>query len=117
MMSPSGSHVLAGRAGGDLVVRHKRIRDAIFNIAKGAALAPVKEKYGLLSDCTMNRPADVFKPSLNDANNVCLDIAVTCPIKGTFKLNREECNKFAEEIKMKRYHEQFKGVNKTYILP
>jgi len=115
VMSPKGSHGLACRAGGDMVTRHNRLRDLVYQIAKGGALAPVKEKYGLLVDAPGDRPADVFIPSLKNLNNVCIDIAVTCPIKGTYKLDPEACDRYAEEVKKKRYEELFKGVNMTYI--
>jgi len=63
-MSPTGKHALACKVGGDMVTRHNRIRDCVYNIAKEGALAPVKEKYGLLSDAPENRP-------LNGINNLC----------------------------------------------
>jgi len=114
-MSPTGKHALACRVGGDMVTRHNRIRDCVYNIAKEGALAPVKEKYGLLSDAPENRPADIFIPSLNGINNLCLDVAVTCPLRGTFKYDINACNRYAEDVKRKRYEEFFKGVNMSYI--
>jgi len=114
-MCQMGHHGLACRAGGDMVIRHNRIRDCIFNIARNGALAPAKEKYGLLTDEPESRPADVFIPSIKNQSNVCLDVAVTCPFKGTYKREIEACNKYAEEIKLRRYEHSFKGGNLIYV--
>jgi len=61
------------------------------------------------------RPADVWIPNYKEHLGVALDIAVTCPIRGTFKQNLQAAEKYAQEVKVKKYFAGFEGTNKKYV--
>ena len=47
---------------GEIIARHNNIRDAIFEVAKSAKLAPKKEEAALIPS-NNSKPADVLIPN------------------------------------------------------
>ena len=81
-----GHHASVCCAGGDRTVRHNRVRNQVFQLAKRAALNPELERSGLLLpashddvDSQRRRPADVYLPAWLNGSPAALDFAVTAP--------------------------------------
>ena len=58
-----GDHSLSCAIGGERIARHNHVRQVLYETARQAKLAPVKELAGLLPNSD-NRLADVFLPHL-----------------------------------------------------
>eukprot|EP00929_Paragymnodinium_shiwhaense_P035390 TRINITY_DN19100_c1_g1_i2.p2 TRINITY_DN19100_c1_g1~~TRINITY_DN19100_c1_g1_i2.p2 ORF type:complete len:220 (+),score=45.50 TRINITY_DN19100_c1_g1_i2:699-1358(+) len=81
-----GYHAALCCAGGDRTVRHNKLRNEVFKLAKTAGFGPVLEKAGLLlpaspedEDPSRRRPADVYLPAWLNGCPAALDFAVTAP--------------------------------------
>ena len=101
---------MACKNGGDLIKRHNKLRNFIFNLSQQCGLNPVLEKKNILGDCDSGkRPADVLIPSWSLNKDYAIDVAVTDPISGSFKLDMEACDKYAENYKHNNYDDGFKN--------
>ena len=58
-----GDDVITCMRHGEIIARHNNIRDAIFEVARSANLAPRKEETALIPSNNSN-PADVLIPKL-----------------------------------------------------
>ena len=67
-----GDHSLVCGTGGERIVRHNAVRDAIFDTAAAAGLAPLREGRALLPG-NNRRPADVFLPHWAGGLDAALD--------------------------------------------
>ena len=76
-----GVHSLNCSLGSDRIARHHHLRNAIFDAAQMAALAPLKEPLHLISGHKGMRPADVFIPQWSNGKGSCLDITVINPLQ------------------------------------
>ena len=77
---------------------------------------PVVEKKYLLGDCDSGkRPADVLLPSWSLNEDYAIDVAVTDPLNGSFKLDLDACNKYADKYKHDKYDEGFRNTQITFI--
>ena len=104
------THNLACKNGGDLIKRHNKLRNFIFNLSQQCGLNPVLEKKNILGDVDSGkRPADVLIPSWSLNKDYAIDVAVTDPISGSFKLDMEACDKYAKNDKHNKYDEGFKN--------
>ena len=70
-----GDHALCCGTGGERISRHNNLRDALFDTAVAAGLAPVKEGRFLIPGAD-RRPADVFLPSWAGGQDAALDVTV-----------------------------------------
>ena len=113
-MSPGAKHGLACKSGGDLIKRHNRIRDFIYNLSREAGLNPSLEKGNLLGEQPGRRPADVFIENFREGASAALDVAVTCPFRGTFKNDIHAVEKYSKDIKIHKYAGDF-NQNIKYI--
>ena len=75
-----GDHAILCGHEGDRIARHDHLRDAIYNQAAEAMLAPKKEERNLLQD-TDSRPADILIPCWIDSKDAALDVTVTNPLQ------------------------------------
>ena len=75
-----GDHALNCGYSGERISRHNMLRDAIYEVAAGAALSPVKEGRFLLPGAD-RRPADVFIRGWQGGQDAALDVTVTNPLK------------------------------------
>ena len=75
-----GDHSLVCGTGGERIVRHNAVRDAIFDTAAAAGLAPLKEGRALLPG-NNRRPADVFLPHWAGGLDAALDVTITHPLQ------------------------------------
>jgi hypothetical protein len=107
---------LACKNGGDIIKRHNKLRNFIFNIAQQCGANPVLEKKNILGDCDSGkRPADVLLPSWSHGKDFAIDVAITDPINGTFKLDMEACNKYADKYKHDKYDNGFINTQIEFI--
>ena len=60
------------------IARHNQLRDAIFQVAQTANLAPLKETRALLPS-TDSRPADVLIPRFSSGRDTAYDVTVINP--------------------------------------
>ena len=86
VLDTKGYHANVCCAGGDRTTRHNKVRNAVFKLAKAAALGPELEKPNLLlpsnpddAETNRRRPADVFLPAWLNGSPAALDFAVTAP--------------------------------------
>ena len=70
-----GDHALCCGTGGERISRHNNLRDALFDTAVSAGLAPVKEGRFLIPGAD-RRPADVLLPSWAGGRDAALDVTV-----------------------------------------
>ena len=75
-----GDHSLVCGTGGERIVRHNAVRDAIFDTAAAAGLAPLREGRALLPG-NNRRPADVFLPHWAGGLDAALDVTITHPLQ------------------------------------
>jgi hypothetical protein len=72
-----GDHAVCCNTGGDLIVRHNRVRDLVDKFAREGHLSPVMEKKGILGDAPGRRPGDVSIPLWSEGKGLAIDVAVT----------------------------------------
>ena len=75
-----GDHSMVCGTGGERILRHNAIRDALYNTAVAAGLAPLKEGRALLPG-NNRRPADVFVPLWAGGLDAALDVTITHPLQ------------------------------------
>ena len=75
-----GDHSMVCGTGGERILRHNAIRDALFETAAAAGLAPLKEGRALLPG-NNRRPADVFVPLWAGGLDAALDVTITHPLQ------------------------------------
>jgi hypothetical protein len=69
-----------------------------------------------LGDCDSGkRPDDVLLPSWSQNRDFAIDVAITDPICGTFKLDMEACNKYADKYKHDKYDDGFKNTQIDFV--
>ena len=90
-----GIHSLNCSLGSDRIARHHHLRNAIFDAAQMAALAPLKEPLDLISGHGGIRPADVFIPQWTNGKGTCLDITVTNPLQDATYVQCTEAGDYA----------------------
>src|SRR3984957_5746519 len=87
-----------------------------FSHSSTMLINPVVEKKYLLGDCDSGkRPADVLLPSWSLNEDYVIDVAVTDPLNGSFKLDLDACNKYADKYKHDKYDEGFRNTQITFI--
>lgn len=109
-----GIHSLMCGLYGDRTSRHHAIRDVIFDFSRSAGLSVVKEKGGLLGESGgKRRPADVWIGNLN--KDICLDVAVTCPLQQRFVSNASQIDGHAASeyynFKLHKYAKAVEAAN------
>ena len=77
-----GDHALACGTAGERIARHDHLRDALFQVAVSANLAPRKEENDLLPG-TNARPGDVYIPKWTGGKDTALDVTVVSPLLPT----------------------------------
>ena len=75
-----GDHAMCCGSGGERISRHNALRDAFFDTASSAGLAPVKEGRFLLPGDD-RRPADVLVPHWAAGRDAAMDVTVVHPIQ------------------------------------
>ena len=80
-LDPLGHHAVTCRHGGDVVIRHNRLRDNIFDLSRHAHLSVRLEKgNGLTRDLDHTRPADILIDGWDRGKPAALDITITSPL-------------------------------------
>ena len=80
-LDPLGHHAVTCRHGGDVVIRHNRLRDEIFDLCRHAHLSVRLEKgNGLTRDLDHTRPADILIAGWDRGKPAALDITITSPL-------------------------------------
>ncbi|KAL5497160.1 hypothetical protein EMCRGX_G013584 [Ephydatia muelleri] len=76
-------HAVTCKFGGDVVVRHNALRNAIFDFCKRALLNPKLETgAGLGHERRLTRPADILIPSWSNGDKpAAIDVSITSPLK------------------------------------
>ena len=75
-----GDHGMVCGTGGESISRHNALRDAIFDTAASAGLAPLKEERALLPG-NNRRPADILLRHWCGGKDAALDVTITHPLK------------------------------------
>ena len=75
-----GDHALGCGSHGERIARHNLLRDALYQTAVAASLAPVKEGRFLLPGKDA-RPADLLIPRWAGGKDACLDVTVVSPLQ------------------------------------
>ena len=75
-----GDHAMCCGSGGERISRHNALRDAFFDTAASAGLAPVKEGRFLLPGAD-RRPADVLLPHWAGGRDAALDVTIIHPLQ------------------------------------
>ena len=75
-----GDHALGCGSQGERIARHNLLRDALYQTAVSASLAPVKEGRFLLPGRDA-RPADLLIPRWAGGKDACLDVTVVSPLQ------------------------------------
>jgi hypothetical protein len=106
-----GDHAVCCTTGGDLIIRHNRIRDLIDQIAREGHLSPILEKKGILGPTNGRRPGDVTIPVWCEGKGLAIDVAVTCPFSSS-NLSRDSPAEYcASHLKHAKYDADFKNTN------
>ena len=74
-----GDHALVCANAGERIARHNNLRDALFQAAASANLAPRKEEQALLPGNNA-KPADVLIPHWTGGRDTALDVVVSSPL-------------------------------------
>ena len=78
---PLGHHAVSCRHGGDVVIRHNRLRNIITDLCRCAHLSVrVEVGRGLLGSHTYARPAHVLVDGWDRAKPAAFDVTVTSPL-------------------------------------
>lgn len=75
-----GDHAMVCGTGGERISRHNALRDALFETAASAGLAPVREERALLPG-NDRRPADLLIRHWAGGRDAALDVTVTHPLQ------------------------------------
>ena len=75
-----GDHGMVFGTGGESISRHNALRDAIFDTAASAGLAPLKEERALLPG-NNRRHADILLRHWFGGKDAALDVTITHPLK------------------------------------
>ncbi|KAL5481640.1 hypothetical protein EMCRGX_G021841 [Ephydatia muelleri] len=77
-LDPISHHAISCRHGGDVVIRHNRLRNIIVNLCRHAHLsARVEVGRGLLGSHDYSRPADVLVDGWDRAKSAACDVTIT----------------------------------------
>ena len=69
-----------GGGGGDVVTRHNRLRDEVFDLCRRAHLSvSVERGHGLTSVLPHTRPADALIAGWDRGKSAALDLSITSP--------------------------------------
>ena len=79
-----GDHAIGCGKEGERIYRHNVIRDAIYETAKQASLAPAKEQSALLPG-SQAKPADVYIPGWANGRDAALDVTVVSSLQKELK--------------------------------
>ena len=80
-LDPLGHHAVSCRHGGDVVIRHSRLRNIIADLCHRAHLSVrVEVGRGLLGSHDYTRPADVLVDGWDRAKRDAFDVTVTSPL-------------------------------------
>ena len=80
-LDPLGHHAVSCRHGGDVVIRHNRLRNIITDMCRCAHLSVrVEVDRGLLGSHDYTRPADVLVDGWDRAKPAAFDVTVTSPL-------------------------------------
>ena len=75
-----GNHAISCAMAGERIARHNHLRDAIFQMAQSANLAPLKEGRAILPG-TEERPADVLIPKWSGGKDTAYDVTAVNPLR------------------------------------
>ena len=75
-----GDHAMVCGTGGERISRHNALRDALFETAASAGLAPVREERALLPG-NNRRPADLLIRHWAGGRDAALDVTITHPLQ------------------------------------
>lgn len=78
-LDPNGHHALTCMTGGDVIVRHNRVRDVLLKFCKAAKLKAWREQGCHGSNKT--RPADILlnAPGINEDKLLAIDVSIVSP--------------------------------------
>ena len=80
-LDPLGHHAVTCRHGGDVVTRHNRLRDEVFDLCRRAHLSvSVERGHGLTRDLSHTRPADILIAGWDRGKPAALDLTITSPL-------------------------------------
>ena len=80
-LDPLGHHAVTCRHGGDVVTRHNRLRDEVFDLFRRAHLSvSVERGHGLTRDLAHTRPADILIAGWDRGKPAALDLTITSPL-------------------------------------
>ena len=80
-LDPLGHHAVTCRHGGDVVIRHNRLRDETFDLCRHAHLSvSVERGHDLTRDLDHTRPADILIARWDRGIPAALDITITSPL-------------------------------------
>ena len=80
-LDPLGHHAVTCRHGGDVVTRHNRLRDEVFDLCRRAHLSvSVERGHGLTRDLAHTRPADILIAGWDRGKPAALDLTITSPL-------------------------------------
>ena len=116
-MDVLGDHALCCKKTRDLVTRHNRLRNLVFNIADMGLLAPEMEKLGLLgpTDKSCRRPGDVSFKNWSFNRGLAIDVAVICPVAVSNLSYDAPCEEYARKRKHKLYDPGFIGSDYDFV--
>jgi len=109
-----GDHAVCCTTGGDLIVRHNRIRDLVDQIAREGHLGTTLEKKGILGETSGRRPGDVTISSWCEGKSLAVDVAVTCPFSSSNLVRDVPAEYVAQFLKHKKYDDDFKKTNYVF---
>ena len=78
-----GDHAIVCANRGEVIARHNHLRNALFEAAQAANLAPRKEEQALIPG-NNNKPADVLIPYWTGGRPTALDVTVRSPLSPTY---------------------------------
>ena len=80
-LNPLGHHAVTCRHGADVVIRHNRLQDEIFDLCRHAHLSVrLAKDNGLTRDLDHTRPADILIAGWDRGKPVALDITIASPL-------------------------------------
>ena len=80
-LDPLGHYAVTCRHGGDVVIRHNRLRDEVFDLCRRAHLSvSVERGHSLTRDLAHTRPADILIAGWDRGKPAALDLTITSPL-------------------------------------